>query len=284
MFRGVPCRYRVSSLDFLGLVKGCLQENFHLQGPALGEMAQILFIQVGQVVLNIHIAVQVDIGVFRAVVFLVEGNEPFLGQFRNGFRQTAGFKPVGGIREQGLAHLVLLDGVRGGVYPFHFVVHHAVVDQGLVLPFAQLVMPAFLLQGEGVFAGQGIEHRIQVHIHQVAEILVVPAGHRVHRLIGVGHGVQERIQGTFHQFHKGFLQPVLPAAAEHRVLGNVGYPRVILAGGAETNGKYLVVVRAGHIKHPGAADLMDQLVPCSVNVRQCRDFFYCKPMQMGMKL
>ena len=275
----IPFGHRVGGFHFPGLVEGSLEGDLHFQGAGLGEPAQVFPVHVVQPVVDVHIPVQVDISVFRAVVFFVEGHESFLGQLGNGGRQAAGFEPVRGIREQGLHHLMFLDGVRGGIDPLHFVVDHAVVHQGLVLSLAQFVMPAFLAQGKGIFPGQGIEHRIQVHVRQVPEVLGIPAGHRIHGFVRVGHGVQEGVQGAFHQFHEGFLQPVFPAAAEDGMFGDVGHPGIILAGGPEPDGEHFVVVLAGQVEQPGAADLMDHFIGRGFDIRQRGDFLYGKTME-----
>ena len=240
--RVIPFRHRVGGFHFPGLVEESLEGDFHLQGAGLGEPAEIFPVHVVQPVGDVHIPVQVDVGVFRAVVFFVEGHEPFLGQLGNGGRQAAGFEPVRGIREQGLHHFMFLDGIRGGIDPLHFVVHHPVVKERFVPFFPQFVMPAFLAEGKGVLSDERIEHRIQVHVHQVPEVLGIPAGHRVHSFVRVGHGVQEGVQGAFHQFHERFLQTVFPAAAKDGMFGDVGHPGVVLAGSPEADSEHLVVV------------------------------------------
>ena len=134
----------------------------------------------------------------------METDKIFLGQFRNGRRQPARFKPVGSIREQDLLSVILQIRIRGRIHALHLIVNDAVVLQR-VTGILQFVMPAFLLQGKFVVIDQRIKHRVQIHVHQVMKIFVVAAGYRVHRLVRISHGIQKRIQGTLHQFHKRLL-------------------------------------------------------------------------------
>ena len=201
-------RHRVGPVEFRGFRQRLLQGDLRTDPPRLAEIFQVA-VQKSQGLFNIHIAVQINVGIFRAVKRFMESKEILLGQAGNGRRQPAGFKPVGGIREQQLLPVILQPGIRGRIHALHLVVDHPVVLQGGVSVF-QFVVPPFLLKGKGIVVDQRIKHRVQVHVHQIAEILVVSAGHRVHCLIRVGHSVKERVQGPFHQFHKRLLQMVLP--------------------------------------------------------------------------
>ena len=260
--------HRVRGLYFLRLVEGSLQGDINLQGTGLREGTQVFPVEIVQVVVDVHIAIQVDVTVFRAVVFLVESHEPFLGQTGDGTGQATGFKSVGAVREQGLADFVFFDGIRGGIHPLHFIVHHSVVHQGLVLAGSQFIVPALLAQGKGIFGNQGVEYRIQVHIHQIAEVLVVAAGHRIYGLVRVGHGIQERVQGPFHQFHERFLQFVFAAAAQDGMFRDVGHAGIILAGGTEADGKDFVVVLRGQVEQMGPALVVGHFIGSSADIGQ----------------
>ena len=52
-------------------------------------------------------------------------------------------------------------------------------------------MPALLFQDPGIIVDQGIEHCIQVHMHEVEVILFVHAGNRVHGVIFRCEGVEK---------------------------------------------------------------------------------------------
>lgn len=57
--------------------------------------------------------------------------------------------------------------------------------------------------------------------------------------VGVGEGVQESLQGPLEQVHEGLLDGVLAAAAEHRVLQDVGNARRVFRGRSERYAEYL---------------------------------------------
>ena len=171
--------------------------------PHFRELFQIR-IQMGQRFFNVHIPIQVDIRIFRTVIGLMEADKIFLGQFWNRRRKSARFKPVGGVRKQNFLSVIFQIGIRRRIHAFHLIVDNTVVLQRIIGIF-QFVMPSFLLQGKFVFINQRIKHRIQIHIHQIVKIFVVAAGHRVHGLIRIRHGIQKSIKGTLHQFHKRFL-------------------------------------------------------------------------------
>ena len=139
-------------------------------------------------------------------------------------------------------------------------------------------MPAFLLQGEGVLSDKGIEHGVQIHVHQILEVLVVAAGHRVDSLIRIGNGVQKRIQGALHQFHKGFLQPVLAAATEYGMFRNMGHTGFVLGRGTETDGEDFVIILALQIQQLGPAELVGHFVSYAVYIRQQCDLRHPKAM------
>ena len=50
-----------------------------------------------------------------------------------------------------------------------------------------MIAPALLPECLIALINIRIEHRVHIHVHQVLEIRVIAAGHRVNRLIRVGH-------------------------------------------------------------------------------------------------
>ena len=157
------------------------------------EMAQICLIQIFQIRCNVHIAVEIDIRIFRAVVFGMESHKSLLRQLRNGFRQPTGLKSIWRIREKGFESLVFFNGIGRGINALHFIVHHAVIHQGFILPLPKLVMPSLLAQGIRIFRNQRIKYRIQIYIYQIFEIFVVAACHRIHSFVRVGHGIEKGV-------------------------------------------------------------------------------------------
>ena len=72
-----------------------------------GKAAQIFVVQICQGFLDIHIAVEIDKGVFRTIICLMEVQEGVLRELRNSIRIAAGLKAIAGIREQSLQRFVL---------------------------------------------------------------------------------------------------------------------------------------------------------------------------------
>ncbi len=186
-FCGGAFRNRIGSLELRRFGQRLLQGNFGMHLPCLRELFQIA-VQMFQRLFNIHIPIQVDEGILRTVIGFMEIDKVFLGQLRNGSGQTARFKPVSGIREENFLPIVFQIGIRGRIYAFHLIVDNAIVLQK-VIGILQFVMPAFLLQGKFIFIDKRIKYRVQIHVHQVVKIFIVAAGHRVDRLVRIGHGV-----------------------------------------------------------------------------------------------
>ena len=164
--------------------------------------AQILLIQPLQFFGHIHVPVEINVAVGGMIVRSVEIKKCLIRQLRHVFGISARLIAIAGIRKQHLLGVPLQHALRGGKRPFHLVVYHAVIRQLPVL-FLQLIVPPFLHKDLRLFINIGIQHRVQIYIHQILKILVIGAGHRIHRLVRIRHGIEERVHGTFHQLHKG---------------------------------------------------------------------------------
>ena len=151
-------------------------------------MGQIFPVQIVQLLRHVHISVQIDIAVGRVIEFPVEIQKFFISQLRNHIRVAAGLHGVWRIRIQGFGNLALQHVIRRGKSALHFVVNHA-VDGKVRFRVLQLVVPALLLEDFFLFVNVGIEHRIQIDMHQVLEIGVVAAGNRIYGFVRIGHGV-----------------------------------------------------------------------------------------------
>ena len=179
------------------------------------------------------------------LVFLV-------GQGGDGRRVAARHKAVGGIREHRALQGILQLGIRGSQRTLHLVVDHA-ADRAVRVP-----VPALLLEHGRVHHSQRAEHRVQVDIHQVAEIGLVGGGKGVDRFVREGHCVEEGCHAAFEQLHKGGTDRVFFAARQHGVLQNVEHAGVIGGEGAEADAEGLVDVLVLHQQHGCAADVMGE--------------------------
>ena len=146
------------------------------------------------------------------------------------------------VREQQPHGFRLHQLIHIGERALHLAVHNAIVV-GLGILAVEFVVPALLHEDLGLFVDGGAEHRVQVDLHQVVEIPIVAAAYGVHRLVRVGHGVQEGLHGALQQIHEGLPDREALGAVEHAVLEDVENAGVVLRQGLEGNGEGLVFVR-----------------------------------------
>ena len=221
-------------------------------------LRQIALVQKGQRAVHVQVAIERDVGVGRVVVARVRVQELLVGERGNCARVAAALVRIGSVGiERGVDGVVQhAHGV--GQRTLHLVEHHAVIAQralaqarGAALALAldalrqvQLVVPAFLLKNGGLGVDRRVEHRVQVHVHQVVQILLVGGGNGVDGLVGVGHGVEERLHGALDQVDKRLLDGKLGRSAQHRVLKNVEHAGGIGRRRLKANGKGLVFVVA----------------------------------------
>lgn len=64
--------------------------------------------------------------------------------------------------------------------------------------------------------------------------------HRVASAVGVRESVEESLKGPFEQVHERLLHRVLAAAAQHRVLEDVGHASRVFRGGSEGYPEHLM--------------------------------------------
>ena len=230
-------------------------------------MAQIFLIQPGKLLFHVHIPVQINVTVGRMVVSPVKIKELLIGQIRNKLRVASGFIRIGSVREQRVQNHPIQYTLRGGKCSFHLVVYDAVVFQ-LVFRGVKLITPAFLPEDFLMLIDVRVEHGIHVDVHQILKILVVAACHRINGLVRIGHGIQEGIQGAFHQFHEGILRREILRAAQDRMLHDMRDSRAVARRCPETDRKYLVVVVLLYQKNPCLALLVPEQITFCLDSNQ----------------
>ena len=227
-------------------------------------LRQIALVQKGQRAVHVQVAVERDVGVGRIVVARVRVQELFVGERGNRARVATALVRIGGVGiERGVDGVVQhAHGV--GQRALHLVEHHAVIAQralaqalGAALALGalrqvQLVVPALLLKNGGLGIDGRVEHRVQVHVHQVVQILLVGGGNGVDGFVGVGHGVEERLHGALDQVHERLLDGELSRSAQHRVLKNMEHAGGIGRRRLKANGKGLVFVVARQVQQASA--------------------------------
>ncbi len=167
--------------------KGSLQGHFNF---CIGAFVarKVAFVQKGQFLVQVGIAIKQYKTVGGMVILLMKGNEVLVGQFGNGSRVATGRNPIGVVGEQQLIYLVAEFALGTGIGTFHFVINHPFVND-FAVDVVQLVMPAFLLQDIGVGIYQRLKHGIHIYVHEVKVVFIVHAGYRVGGKVGPGHGI-----------------------------------------------------------------------------------------------
>ena len=232
-------------------------------------LRQIALVQKRQRAVYVQVAVERYVRVGRIVMARVRVQELLVGERRNRARVAAALVRIGGIGiERGVDGVVQhAHGV--GQRALHLVEHHAVVAQraraqilgagvvgvafaALALRQVQLVVPALLLKNGRLGVDSRVEHRVQVHVHQVVQILLVGGGNGVDGLIGVGHGVEERLHGALDQIDERLLDGELGRPAQHRVLKNMEHAGGIGRRRLKANGEGFVLVVARQVQQARA--------------------------------
>ena len=141
-----------------------------------------------QLLLHIHVSIEIDKAVGRMIVLSVEIQKFLIAEIRNIYRISAGLTAIGGMRIQRVHDLPLKHIIRRRKCSLHLIVDHTVDLQFFLVTF-QLIMPAFLPENGFVFINIRVKYGIQIDMHQVMEILVIAACHRVYGLIRISHGI-----------------------------------------------------------------------------------------------
>ena len=217
-----------------------LQVDLRRHGDAV-EMREVFLVEVAQLLRDVHRAVKVDVAVRRVVVLRMEGDERLLREVRDGLGVAARLMAVRRRRVERVHDAALEQVVRRGERALHLVVDDAAVRER-VLWLLDLIVPALLHEDLRVLAHVRVEDGIEVDVHEVLEVLVVAAGHRVHRLVRIRHRVEEGVERAFDELDERLLERVLARAAERRVLDDVRDARIVDRRRAERDGKDLVVV------------------------------------------
>ena len=185
------------------------------------------------------------------IIAPVEIQIVLVGEIRNIDRVAAGFHSVRCVRIKRRVNASREHVVRRGQRAFHLVVDNAVhCDRAVRV--VRLIMPALLAENVLFLVDIGIEHRVQIHVHQVPEVGVVAAGHGIHGLVRIGHRVQKCIERTLDKLNEGILDRKIPRPAQHRVLDDMCDARRILRRRAESDIKHFIVIITGKKGHSGA--------------------------------
>ena len=220
-----------------------------------------------QVVPRRDVAVQEEVGVARLVVVGVVAAKGLVREVRDRFRLPAGGAAVDGVRQQ-LAHgAAVQPRQRAGVGPLHLVVDDAGHRQrpGRVVRFGGGQVVAFPL--EGVLGEQRMEHRVEVHLGQVEQVLAGVAGHRVVGAVRRRHGVDEGGHAHLQHLEERLAHREAAGAGQHHVLQDVRQPGVVRRRRGEVDREQVLRVVAVDVQDAGAAGPVVDSVGASAHLR-----------------
>ncbi len=193
----------------------------------------------------------------------MEALEIGVAQIGDGLGVAARVHAIGVVGiERLLAELAEHRGGRG-IGALHLVEHDA-LERERHLRAVGLVVPAFL--PEGVLRDQREEHRVEIDVDEIVEVLEVLAGDRIGGLVRKGHGVEEGVHRALDQLDERLLDRIFARPAEHRMLEDMRDARRILGRRLEGDAEHLVLVVIDEAQHLGAG----LLVPVERHFR--RDF------------
>ena len=122
------------------------------------------------------------------IVAAMEVQEIFIGKLRDHLGISPGFHTISCIRKQRVHDLSLQNVIGRGKSSLHLVIYHTVIDQ-VVLRLFQNVAPALLTEDLFFVVDIWKKHCVHIHLHQVAKILEIAAGHGIHGLIRISHSI-----------------------------------------------------------------------------------------------
>ena len=227
-----------------------------LVAASLG-LRQVAVVEETQHAVDVHIAIEHDVGVVETIMAGMGVEIAFVGEAGDGRRVAARFEGVAGVGQEGLAERVVEHAFGVGQGALHLVEDHAVVRKpARPLCLVELVVPAFLLENAPVAVDGRMEHGVEVHVHQVEQVLLVGARHRVHGLVGEGERIEEGLHRGLQQVHEGLFDGEFVGPAKHRMLQDVEDARVVGGRGLEGDREGLVGVVVFQIEQPRPARLM----------------------------
>ena len=160
-----------------------------------------MFVNKRQLFCHIHISVQINVAVGRMIIGLMKLQKFLIGKLRNMIRITAGFAAIACIRKQRIHDLSFQNLIRRGKSSLHLIVNNSVIFQRSLCIF-KLIAPSLLAEDLFFFVNIRIKNSIQVHMHQILEILIVAACNRIAGFIRIGHCIEKCVKRTLYQLHK----------------------------------------------------------------------------------
>src|SRR5262252_57048 len=101
-------------------------------------------------------------------------------------------------------------------------------------------MPALLL--EDLRRQARMEHRIEIHVDEVVEVLNILACYRIAGLVRKRHGIEKSVERALQQFDKRLFDRIFARSAQYRVLQDVGDTGGIRRRSTESDAEHLVFI------------------------------------------
>ena len=140
--------------------------------------------------IDVEIAVEEGAGIGRMVKPGMRGDELLIGKIRDLFRIAARDKPITAVGEETPIGLIHDHFVYRRERSLHLIEHDA-LEYRLLFRIADFIMPSLLIEDIRIGINGWMQYRIQVYIHQIEEILRIPAGNRINGFIRICHGIQK---------------------------------------------------------------------------------------------
>jgi len=145
-------------------------------------------------------------------------------------RIPTGIVMIGRGRKQIIIQRLVQNAVRRAQRTFHFIEHHALVNQRLAVRRGFNTNP-FL--GEIQRVNMRKKYRVQIHLQEVVEVLAVLAGKRIGRPVTGREGIHKGIERAPNHQEERIAHRKALRATKHRVLQNVCHTSGVFGHGLE---------------------------------------------------
>ena len=139
----------------------------------------------------------------------MEVQKRLIGQIRDIYGISAGLHRVGRVRIQRAVNAAGQHIIGRRKSSLHLIVDDA-VNRDRTLRVLCLIMPALLAEDILLFIDVRIKDCVQIDVHQILEICVVAAGHRIYSLVRISHRVEKCIERTLYQLNERVLDREVP--------------------------------------------------------------------------
>ncbi len=236
----------VGALDPQRLFQALLPGHTDIDVQAV-EVAQRFIFELGLKFCGLNVAEGHKNGVAGVVVGAVEILELLVAQIGDVRRVAATVVVISRGGVQVLAHRLPQGAGNRAHRPLHFVEHHALVDEPAVGVVRFLEFDAVALLQEVQFLQTREEHRVQIDVQQVVEVLAVLAGERVGGPVRAGKRVHKRVERAANHHEERVPHGVALAATQRGMFEDMRHAGGIHGNRAQCDQKHVFVVIRRHV-------------------------------------